>query len=326
LTTVGSIGKRIVDYLTGDAFGRLGAPAGASVSADVAAVKSDTAAILVDTGTDGVVIPQAQADKVWSSAARTLTSFGTLVADMATAVWGAATRLLTAGTNIVLAKGTGVTGFTDLDAAGVRSAVGLAGANLDTQLDAIPTAAENKTALEAAGSHLALIKAKTDNLPSGPADQSAVEAAITAAVAPLATSAALATVDGNVDAILADTGTDGVVVAAGSKTGYSLAVDQTAVTVGTVNALGATAKADVNAEVVDCLSTDTYAEPGQEAPASTASLVKKIGYLFKSLRNKTTQDATTLKLYDAAGTTVDQKATVSDDATTFTRGALGTGP
>lgn len=36
---------------TGDAFARLGAPAGASVSADVAAVKVDTAAILVDTGT-----------------------------------------------------------------------------------------------------------------------------------------------------------------------------------------------------------------------------------------------------------------------------------
>ena len=36
---------------TGDSFARLGAPAGASMSADVAAVKSDTAAILVDTGT-----------------------------------------------------------------------------------------------------------------------------------------------------------------------------------------------------------------------------------------------------------------------------------
>ena len=36
---------------TGDSFARLGAPAGASVSADVAAVKSDSAAILVDTGT-----------------------------------------------------------------------------------------------------------------------------------------------------------------------------------------------------------------------------------------------------------------------------------
>lgn len=50
------------------------------------------------------------------------------------AVWSVGTRLLTAGTNIALAKGTGVTGFNDLDAAGVRTAVGLASANLDTQL------------------------------------------------------------------------------------------------------------------------------------------------------------------------------------------------
>jgi hypothetical protein len=49
LTTVGSIGKRLVDYLTGDAYARLGAPAGASVSADMAAVKAQTAAIETDT-------------------------------------------------------------------------------------------------------------------------------------------------------------------------------------------------------------------------------------------------------------------------------------
>lgn len=56
LTTVGSIGKKLADWVigttqTGDSFARLGAPAGASVSADIAAIKSDTAAILVDTGT-----------------------------------------------------------------------------------------------------------------------------------------------------------------------------------------------------------------------------------------------------------------------------------
>lgn len=38
---------------TGDNFARLGAPAGASVSADIAAVKSDTAATLVDTAEIG---------------------------------------------------------------------------------------------------------------------------------------------------------------------------------------------------------------------------------------------------------------------------------
>jgi hypothetical protein len=61
LTAAGSIGKKLADWVigttqTGDSFARLGAPAGASVSADIAAVKVDTAAILVDTGTDGVVV------------------------------------------------------------------------------------------------------------------------------------------------------------------------------------------------------------------------------------------------------------------------------
>lgn len=59
------------------------------------------------------------ATAVWASGTRTLTSFGTLVAD----VWGAATRVLTAGTNIVLAKGVGVTGFNDLSAAEVNTEV-----------------------------------------------------------------------------------------------------------------------------------------------------------------------------------------------------------
>jgi hypothetical protein len=57
--------------------------------------------------------------------------------EIGTANWATTTRVLTAGTNIALAKGTGVTGFNDLDAAGVRTAVGLASANLDTQLGAI---------------------------------------------------------------------------------------------------------------------------------------------------------------------------------------------
>lgn len=76
---------------------------------------------------------------VWASGTRTLTSFGTLVADVATAVWGAATRVLTAGTNIVLAKGVGLIGLNDLSQADVRSAVGLAAANLDTQLATLAT-------------------------------------------------------------------------------------------------------------------------------------------------------------------------------------------
>ena len=57
-------------------------------------------------------------------------------------IWSVVTRTLTAGTNIALAKGTGVTGFNDLAAADVRTAVGLASANLDTQLANLPTDAD----------------------------------------------------------------------------------------------------------------------------------------------------------------------------------------
>lgn len=84
--------------------------------------------------------------------------------------------------------------------------------------------------------------------------------------------------------------------------------------------------AAVNAEVVDAIATDTYAEPGQGAPAATTTLVAKINYLYKSWRNKKTQTATERKLYADDGTTVDQKATDSDDSTTFTKGELVAGP
>jgi hypothetical protein len=83
---------------------------------------------------------------------------------------------------------------------------------------------------------------------------------------------------------------------------------------------------DINAEIVDVLNGDTFAEPGQGAPGATVTLAAKIGYLYKAFRNKLEQTATTLSIYDDAGTTVDQKSTVSDDGTTFTRGEIGSGP
>ena len=81
------------------------------------------------------------------------------------------------------------------------------------------------------------------------------------------------------------------------------------------------------AAVMTALNTDTFAEPGQEAPPATTTLVKKIGYLYKFLRNKVEQlDDGTLKVYADDGSTVDQKATVSDDGSTYTRGEIGSGP
>ena len=82
----------------------------------------------------------------------------------------------------------------------------------------------------------------------------------------------------------------------------------------------------VKTQVVNALSVDTYAEPGQGSPAASTSISTKIGHLYKLSRNKVTQDATTLKIYADDGTTVDAKATTSDDGTTYTRSELVTGP
>ena len=77
--------------------------------------------------------------------------------------------------------------------------------------------------------------------------------------------------------------------------------------------------AQVNAEVVDALATDTYAEPSS-VPAATSSLKDKIGWLFTASRNKVTQTATTQKIRNDADSADIASATVSDDGTTFTKG------
>lgn len=83
--------------------------------------------------------------------------------------------------------------------------------------------------------------------------------------------------------------------------------------------------AEVNAEVVDALNVDTYAEPGQGNPPATASIVAKLGFVHKYIRNKKEQTADTFSLYNDDGTTVGQKATVADDGTTASKGEMVTG-
>jgi len=104
------------------------------------------------------------------------------------------------------------------------------------------------------------------------------------------------------------------------KTGYSISGTKQ-----TLDALNDISASGVNAEVVDALNVDTYTEPGQGAPGVTVTLVQKIGYLYKAWRNKTTQTATEYKLYNDDTTTVGQKSTVSDDATTFSKNEVDTG-
>jgi hypothetical protein len=88
---------------------------------------------------------------------------------------------------------------------GLATNLGTTNSTVATNLDATVSsrlAAASYTA--PANSDITAIKAKTDNLPTDPADQSAVEAAITAATSPLATAANLATVAGYLDTEIAD--------------------------------------------------------------------------------------------------------------------------
>ena len=108
-------------------------------------------------------------------------------------------------------------------------------------------------------------------------------------------------------------------------TGTTLSVGQAAIAtlVGDLENLSA---AEANAEALDVLNVDTYAEPGQGAPGATLSIAAKINFMFKIMRNKIITTSALIKVYDDAGTTVDQKATISDDGTDFTRGKMGSGP
>ena len=86
-----------------------------------------------------------------------------------------------------------------------------------------------------------------------------------------------------------------------------------------IAALNNLSAAAVNAEVVDALATDTYAEPGA-VPAATASLTAKIGWLFTLARNKVLTTGSAQVVRNDADSADVATATVADDATTLTRG------
>lgn len=94
----------------------------------------------------------------------------------------------------------------------------------------------------------------------------------------------------------------------------------------TVAALNNLSAVQVNAELLDVLTVDTFAEPAQGVPVATTTLATKIAFLYKAFRNLMTNDGTTIKLFNDDGVTVDQKAAVSEAAGTVTRGEFTTGP
>lgn len=96
----------------------------------------------------------------------------------------------------------------------------------ESLLEAAITAATSPLATAAA---VALVKAKTDNLPSDPADESLLEAAITAATSPLATAAAVALVKAKTDNLPSDPADQSLIIAAIDALDFDVSVDLTPV-------------------------------------------------------------------------------------------------
>ena len=76
--------------------------------------------------------------------------------------------------------------------------------------------------------------------------------------------------------------------------------------------------AEVQSEVQDAIGVATIAEMSQGIPPATPTAIQALMYLYMSWRNKTETTATLLKVTNDAGTAI-AKATLSDDATTFTK-------
>ena len=224
-----------------------------------------------------------------------------------------------------LAKGTQLTNFNDLSAAQVNAEVDTA---LNTAIPGGPTANSiNERLATMDDAYTAARGAFLEELAAAnlPADVDTLLTRVTAAVAlaSVCTEGRLAELDG------ANLITD---VANNNTALSTLTTRLSALRAGYLDELAAAnlpadiaalpTTAEVNAEVVDCLNTDTYVEPVQGTPPATASLAAKIGQLYKNYRNRKTTTSTQESLYNDDALTVDHKSALSDDGTTFSKGEV----
>lgn len=82
---------------------------------------------------------------------------------------------------------------------------------------------------------------------------------------------------------------------------------------------------DIKAKVVEALSEDLYTEPGQEDLPTPATIAYMLTWLYKLNRNKVLQFPDATRVYNDAGDTVDQAAPFAFDETVATRNKFGSG-
>lgn len=328
----------------GAAFGRLGAPAGASVSADIAAIQADTDNL--QTRVPAALVSGRMDSSVGAMAANVLTATainadaitaakvadGTI--DAATFAAGAINAAAIAADAITAAKI--ATNAIDADAlatdavteiqAGLATSAALATVQADT--DDIQTrlpAALVGGRMDSSVGAMAANTVTAAAIATDAIDSDAIAAsAVTEIQAGLATAAALATVQADTDDI--QTRLPAALVGgrmnsdAVAISGSTAAADAVEANIGNLDATVSSraTPAQVNAEVVDGLSVDTYAEP-TGAPPAADTIANKLGRVHQVLRNKLVVNSGTgqLQLFDDAGVLLWSKA-LTDAAGVYT--------
>jgi hypothetical protein len=310
---------------TGDNFARLGAPAGASVSADILENQTDLNTIITDTN-------ELQTD--WTNGGRldliidAIKAVTDLIPD-AGALNDLATILSRIGTPANIDTG-GATIADNIK----KIADDNGGVNFDATTDSLERLANTApigTAMRGTDSAaLASVctEARLSELAAAniPADIDTLLTRVPAAVAlaSVCTEARLAELDAanlpaDVDTLL--TRITAAVALASVCTEARLAELDAANLPADIAGLNDISVADVNAQVADVINTDANVELAT-VPTTVSPLRQQVQFIFQYFRNKKTITSTTETLMKEDAATTLGTATLTDDGTTFTKGEM----
>jgi len=234
------------------------------------------------------------------------------------------------------------------------------GADINTLITQVGTAGDGLTAINLPNQTMDIVGDVTGNLSGSVGSVTGAVGSVTGAVGSVTGhtnqtgdnfaivngAAGLVAINTDVEAILVDTGTTipgtittaqndldtitgtaGALIAtdaqdlSGSLDVNTKTITANAITAAAINT-GAVAADAVAATALDNVVMSDLA---QQAPSSTASIVVAMNWLYEAWRNKTLTTATLITLRNDADSADVCKATISDDATTFTKAEFITG-
>src|SRR3990167_4801641 len=236
--------------------------AGVDIAADIIAVKADTAAILTDTGTTldaALAVVDANVDAILVDTAVIGAAGAGLTAVPWNASWDAEVQSEVDDALVVQRLDELLNADSDID--------GLAPPTVGSVVHEMLSKTAGSFTFDQTTDSLEAIRDKETDIETDTAEIGAAGAGLTAINLPDQTMNITGDITGNLSGSVGS-----VTGAVGSVTGLTASNLDTTVS-------SRATPAQVNAEVVDALATDTYAEPAQGAAAATTTLAAKINFL-----------------------------------------------